>query len=103
MKKIVIIGGGNVSSCITAKLKESENDILFAKDNNEKFLNDNSNVYEFKNYHFLDSRSPSKSRLKKCEKGLHEFQETQFTTNENSIVKKQWFCKHCGTSMHNRG
>lgn len=70
---------------------------------NENILSQGNDVYQFKNYHFLDSRSPSKSRLKKCEKGLHEFQETQFTTTENSIVKKQWFCKHCGTSMHNRG
>jgi len=55
------------------------------------------------NWVACDWNDPSKSRLKKCEKGLHEFQETQFTTTENSIVKKQWFCKHCGNSMHNRG
>lgn len=84
---------------LNEKQKNMENKI----NSKENILEQGNNVYQFKNYHFLDSRSPSKSRLKKCEKGLHEFQETQFTTTENSIVKKQWFCKHCGTSMHNRG
>ena len=55
--------------------------------------------YKIKNpYHYLDSRSPSKSRLKKCEKGLHEFSETGFS--ENNI--KKWACIYCGTFMHNR-
>lgn len=97
MKKVAIIGGGNISSCITAKLKETEKEIIIAKDNNEQFLKDNS--YEFKNYHFLDSRSPSKSRLKKCEKGLHEFTKTTFSVNG----LQKWYCIHCGTDMHNRG
>jgi len=69
---------------------------------NENILNQGNNVYQFKKYRFLASRSPSKSRLKKCENGLHEFQEIQFTTTENSLVKKQWICKHCSISMHNR-
>ena len=99
--KVAIIGNGSVVTCLTEKIKDMDKEIVVA--HNENILEQGNNVYQFKNYHFLDSRSPSKSQLKKCEKGLHEFQETQFTTTENSIIKKQWFCKHCGTSMHNRG
>lgn len=57
-------------------------------------------VFEYKNpYAFLNEKpAPSKSRLKKCEKGLHEFSETGFS--ENNI--KKWACIHCGTFMHNR-
>lgn len=57
-------------------------------------------VFEYKNpYAFLNEKpAPSKSRLKKCEKGLHEFSETVFS--ENNI--KKWACIHCGTFMHNR-
>jgi translation initiation factor 2 gamma subunit (eIF-2gamma) len=58
-------------------------------------------VIEYKNpYAFLNEKQlASKTRLKKCEKGLHEFQESKFS--ENNI--KKWACIHCGTFMHNRG
>ena len=98
--KVAIIGNVSVGTCLTEKIKNLDKEMVVVQ--NENILEQGNNVYQFKNYHFL-ARSPSKSRLKKCEKRLHEFQETHFTTTENSIVKKQWFCKHCGVSMHNRG
>ena len=85
--KVAIIGNGSVGTCLTEKIKDLDKEILVVQ--NENILNHGNDVYQLKNYHFLDSRSPSKTRLKKCEKGLHEFQETQFTTTENSIVKKK--------------
>ena len=52
----------------------------------------------------LDSRTPSKTRLKKCEKGLHEYKESPFTgVNEGGFSYKKWACIHCGSFMHNRG
>ena len=98
--KVAIIGNGSIRTCLAKKIKDLDKEMAVVQ--NENILEQGNNVYQFKNYHFLDSRNPSKNQLRKCEKGLHEFQETQFTTTENSIVKKQWFCKHCGVSMHNR-
>ena len=103
MAKIGIIGNGSIASSIVAKLQDTEQKIVVVKDEVNSILEQGTTIYINNTYHHLDSRSPSKTQLRKCEKGLHEFQETQFTTTENSIVKKQWFCKHCGTSMHNRG
>ena len=37
---------------------------------NENILSQGNDVYQFKNYHFLDSRSLSKSRLKKMRKRI---------------------------------
>jgi hypothetical protein len=68
----------------------------------EDILKQGENVYEFKNYHYLDAKSPSKSRLKKCEKGLHEFTETHHDIVSERIFIKRWACKHCGISMHDR-
>ena len=61
-------------------------------------------VIEYKNpYAFLNEMpAPSKSRLKKCEKGLHEFSETNYTEKTEVGTKKIWACNHCGTFMHNR-
>lgn len=59
---------------------------------------------EYKNpYAFLNEKQPSsKSRLKKCEKGLHEFMsEGKMKINEN-FYKEKWSCIHCGTLMHER-
>lgn len=55
-----------------------------------------------KNYHRFDSRVASKSQLMKCEKGIHEFKQTKFTSVYNNIQKKEWFCMHCGINMNNR-
>jgi hypothetical protein len=46
---------------------------------------------------------PSKSRLKKCNKGLHEFLKSDFTTiDKHTISSSKWACKHCGLLMHSR-
>jgi hypothetical protein len=50
----------------------------------------------------MNYKNTSKSRLKKCKKGLHEFSETNHDIVVNGIFVKRWACNHCGTSMHNR-
>jgi hypothetical protein len=69
----------------------------------EDILKQGENVYQFKNYYHLDTRSPSKTRLKKCEKGLHEFLETPQDIADGNMFVPKWACKHCGTYMHERG
>ena len=44
----------------------------------------------------------SKTKLNKCDKGLHEFIETKYTEKVKTGIKKLWACKHCGLFMHNR-
>jgi translation initiation factor 2 gamma subunit (eIF-2gamma) len=70
----------------------------------ETILEEGEKVYQFQNpyNHILDVSKPSKSRLKKCEKGLHEFSETNYTEKTEVGTKKLWACNHCGTFMHNR-
>lgn len=60
------------------------------------------NVLEYKNpYAFLnDKPHPSKSRLKKCEKGLHEYSETNQTEKTELGTRKLWACIHCGKIMN---
>ena len=46
---------------------------------------------------------PSKSREKKCNKGLHEFLKSDSKTiDKHSISSTEWACKHCGLLMHSR-
>lgn len=47
----------------------------------------------------------SKNQLRKCEKGLHEFKESNYTSDKDGmlVTKKEWFCQHCGINMRNRG
>lgn len=97
--KVAIIGNGSIGTCLTEKIKELDKEIVVVQ--NENILEQGSNVYQLKNYHFLDSRSPSKTQLKKCEKGLHEFSETNYTEKTEVGTKKLWACNHCGTFMHN--
>jgi translation initiation factor 2 gamma subunit (eIF-2gamma) len=61
-------------------------------------------VIEYKNpYAFLNEKpTPSKSRLNKCKKGLHEFQETNHDIVQENMFVKKWACMHCGTLMHER-
>jgi hypothetical protein len=56
-------------------------------------------------YHHLDLRSPSKTQLRKCQKGLHEFKESNYTSDKDGmlVTNKEWFCQHCGINMRNRG
>lgn len=63
-------------------------------------------VIDYKNpYAFLnDTRTPSKTRLRKCKKGLHEYKENILESgNEVGFFHKKWVCIHCGAFMHNRG
>lgn len=98
MKKIGVIAHVDHSkTTLTASIKSVlEKEIV----KTETILEQGEKVYEFQNpyNHILDVSNPSKSRLKKCEKGLHEFTETNFS--ENNV--KKWACIHCGIFMHNR-
>lgn len=53
-------------------------------------------------YHYLDSQTPSKTQLKKCRKGLHEFLKTHHETIGVNMFIPRWSCRHCGTFMHER-
>lgn len=55
--------------------------------------NESEDVYLYNNARsFLNEKQPpSKSRLKKCEKGLHEY-------SKNSIY--EWSCIHCEKPMY---
>lgn len=93
MAKIGIIGNGSIASSIVAKLQDTELKIVEIQKENNSILEQGTTMYIENTYHNLDSRSPSKTQLRKCEKGLHEFKEKN----------KEWFCQHCGINMRNRG
>ena len=60
-------------------------------------------VFEFTNpYDFLNTPKTSKSRLKKCAKGFHEFIETRHDIVQGGIFTKKWECQYCGKFMHER-
>ena len=95
MKKIVVIGDGNVSSCISSKLKEVETQV---------YQNAIEEVIEYRNpYAFLNEKQPaSKSQLKKCAKGLHEFIASAPIKVSDNLYETPWNCIHCGISKDNR-
>lgn len=95
MKDIVVIGAGNVSSCIASKLKEVE-----AKVYQPAF----EEIIEYKNpYYLLNQKQPaSKTQLKKCAKGLHEFMESATVKISENLHETKWNCIHCGISKDNR-
>ena len=93
MAKIAIIGNGSIASSIVGKLQDTEVKIVKTQQEINPILEQGTTMYINNTYHHLDSRSPSKTQLRKCEKGLHEFKEKN----------KEWFCQHCGINMHNRG
>ncbi len=56
----------------------------------------------FNNYR-KNSPKISKTRLKKCDKGLHEFIKTASTViDKHTISSENWACKHCGLLMNSR-
>lgn len=57
-------------------------------------------VIEYKNpYAFLNEKPiASKSRLKKCAKGLHEYKSESVNVSEN-LIEKRLVCIHCGISV----
>ena len=44
----------------------------------------------------------SKTKINKCNKGLHEFIETKYTEKTKIGSKKLWACRHCGVFINNR-
>lgn len=105
MTKIGIIGNGSIASSIVAKLQDTEQKIVVVKDEVNSILEQGTTMYIKNTYHHLDSRSPSKTQLKKCEKGLHEFKESNYKSDKDGmlVTKKEWVCQHCGINMRNRG
>jgi hypothetical protein len=45
---------------------------------------------------------PSKSQLKKCNKGLHEFKESVPIKVSEYLYETKWNCMYCGISINNR-
>lgn len=70
----------------------------------EKYSVYQDEVFEIKNpYSFLsEKQNLSKTRLKKCERGLHEFQERNHDIVKGGVFIKKWACIHCGSFMHER-
>jgi len=68
----------------------------------EKTAIEEGTTYPFVNpyIHTIDTSKPSKTRLKKCEKGLHEFKETHHDIAEGNMFVKKWACKHCGQNIN---
>lgn len=97
--KIGTIGHVNHGkTTLTAAIKS-----VLEKENYSVYQDSAEKVFEFTNpYHLLDTRSPSKSRLKKCAKGLHEFLESHHDIVQGNLYVKKWECRHCGTFMHER-
>lgn len=97
MKKYSIIIGNphHGKTALTAVIEKAlkREDYSIYQSNLEK-------VFEINNpYAFLNApTSPSKTRLKKCEKGLHEFRDTGII-EEN---KRLWTCIYCGKEINNR-
>jgi hypothetical protein len=45
----------------------------------------------------------SKTRLKKCDKGLHEFiKKPTKIIDKHTITAEEWSCRHCGLLMNSR-
>lgn len=68
-------------------------------------LVDEQGVYEYRSNRNLSEtiiQTASKSRLKKCAKGLHEFSESSGEIQHKVWTKKTWSCIHCGVLMHDR-
>lgn len=45
---------------------------------------------------------PSKNRLKKCDKGIHEFKQTKPVQISETLFETKWNCVYCGVSINNR-
>ncbi len=100
MKNIGIVGHvDHAKTTLTSAIKS-----VLQKEEHGIYKDALDEVIEYRNpYAFLNKKQPaSKSRLKKCEKGLHEFKETDFKVNENGFSESKWYCMHCGVDMHNR-
>ena len=88
MAKIGIIGNGSIASSIVAKLQDTEQKIVVVKDEVNSILEQGTTIYINNTYHHLDSRSPSKTQLRKCEKGWHEFKKKN--KDEQQKKEKIW-------------
>lgn len=100
MKKIGIIGHvDHENTTLTAAIKSvlEKEQVSIYKDALEE-------VIEYENpYAFLNEKQPaSKSQLKKCDKGLHEFKESAPIKVNVNLYETKWNCMHCGIDMHNR-
>mgnify|MGYP002402822892 CR=1 FL=1 len=59
-------------------------------------------VYEYTNPYHRESKikpNASKSRLRKCQKGIHEYAESERINVSKNFFKSEWNCIHCGASM----
>ena len=77
---------------------------VLEKENYSVYQDALEEVIEYSNpYAFLSEKpKPNKTKLKKCERGLHEFQETNHDISKGGLFIKKWACIHCGSFMHER-
>ena len=96
MEKVVIIGSGREDQrALSAAIKS-----VLEIPNYNVYEDAVESVYEFTNpYHLLNTTIPSKSRLKKCEKGLHEFTSEGIVKIDENFYKERWSCQYCKTSI----
>lgn len=74
---------------------------VLEKENYSVYQDAVDEVFEFTNpYHFLDTRSPSKSRINKCKKGLHEYMSEGKIKIDEHFYKEKWACRHCSALMN---
>lgn len=94
MEKVAIIGHAyEGKTTLTTAIKnalENEKHHVYQKAVEE--------VIEYRNpYTYLNEKQPlSKTRLKKCSKGFHEYKESNFLENN----EKKWICIHCESVMN---
>jgi uncharacterized protein with PIN domain len=96
MEKVVIIGSAiEDRRTLSAAIKN-----VFEIEDYSVYEDAVEKVFELTNpYHLLDTRSPSKSRLKKCAKGLHEFMSEGIVKIDENFYKEKWSCQHCGKNI----
>jgi len=101
MENFTIIGHvDHAQTTLTAAIKS-----VLDKETVSFNLVDEQDVYEYRSNRNLSEtiiQNASKSRLKKCAKGLHEFSESSGEIQHKVWNKKTWTCNHCGVLMHDR-
>lgn len=106
MTKVGIIGTGSVGTDALAKATKvlaayGISVVSSVPAQTNKSLLEEGNIMYFKNHNKylegIDGR-PSKTQLKKCQKGLHEYKQKAAPSENNS----GWVCIHCETELINK-
>ena len=93
-EKIIILGhvDHGKSTLSSALQKVIDEEIIMAKNQFQEPI-------PIRNYHsVLNEKTVSKTTLKKCEKGLHEYKSESVKVSE-SLIEKRLVCINCGISI----